>query len=339
MIWRENISLRPFNTFGMDAVARYFHAFRSADELMEGISGESDLDGMQHMVLGGGSNMLFTRNYDGLILKNEIPGIELKGEDENSVLIKAGAGENWHAFVMQTLEKGWSGLENLALIPGTVGASPLQNIGAYGVEVKDRIVEVEALDLLSRSSISFSNSDCGFGYRDSVFKKKNKGRYAILSVSFRLFKKDQLNLDYGAIRQELESMDVQEPDALAVAKAVMRIRKAKLPDPAVIGNAGSFFKNPLVEDSLFQKLKLRYPDLVAYPSASGEYKLAAGWLMERAGWKGYRDGDAGCHPSQALVLVNYGNAKGSDILNLCNRIKTDVKEKFGVLLEEEVNIY
>lgn len=339
MIWKENISLKPFNTFGMDVKARYFHAFRSMEELMSGIYDESDIATMQRLILGGGSNVLFTHNFDGLVLKNEILGIEVSEEDENSVLVKAGAGENWHTFVMQTLDKGWSGLENLALIPGSVGASPLQNIGAYGVEVKDLVAEVETFDLHERTKVIFTNEDCAFGYRESVFKKKYKGRFAILSVSFRLNKKEHLHLDYGAIRQELDSMAIQNPDAKAVAAAVMRIRKAKLPDPAVIGNAGSFFKNPMVEESLYSKLKDQYPDLVAFPSSSGEYKLAAGWLIEKAGWKGYRKGDAGCHPAQALVLVNYGNANGKEILDLCGKIKADVKEKFEVLLEEEVNIY
>lgn len=326
------------NTFGMDVYARYFHAFHTVEELQQGLSELSMSAKLPRMILGGGSNILFTRDYEGLILKNEIRGITILREDDDVVYVEAGAGENWHAFVMHTLKMGWNGLENLALIPGSVGASPLQNIGAYGVEVRDRIHSLKVIDLDDQSLVEFKNNDCVFGYRDSVFKNKYKGKFAILSVTFQLLKKPRLQLDYGAIRQELESMHIQNPAAADVAAAVIRIRTSKLPDPAVVGNAGSFFKNPTVDEHSYLALKKSYPDLIAYGLPSGNYKLAAGWIIEKAGWKGYRDGDAGCHPAQALVLVNYGHATGREILNLCQKIKSDVQKQFGLMLEEEVNI-
>lgn len=335
---RENISLKAFNTFGIDVQARYFGAFNGLAGLEELIDFSSQGNGLPRLVLGGGSNLLFTRNFDGLVLKNEIPGIEMIREDEHHVYVRAGAGENWHRFVMYCLEKGWSGMENLALIPGLTGATPMQNIGAYGVEIKDIFESLEAFDIRDKTTVRFSATDCAFGYRESIFKNKLKGLFVITHVTYRLNKKPVLRMEYGAISAELERMKVTRPDPESVARAVMNIRRSKLPDPLITGNAGSFFKNPELDEARFLELKSKHPDIVGYTQPGGKVKLAAGWLIEKCGWKGYRNGDAGCHELQALVLVNYGNAGGSDILHLSQKIKAEVHGTFGILLEEEVNI-
>jgi len=330
---QENISLRNYNTFRIETIARHFSTFSDPEELLELIS-----DKFPMLILGGGSNMLFTRNFDGLILKNEIKGIDELHEDEEYVYVRAGAGENWHAFVQYCIHRNWAGLENLSLIPGNVGASPMQNIGAYGVEVESLFWDLEALHLREKKLYTFTKTDCQFGYRDSVFKNKFKNEFAILNVSFRLRKKPVFHTSYGAIQQELERMGVKELSIQAISEAVIHIRRSKLPDPEEIGNAGSFFKNPSVPKVLYEALKIKYPDLVGYINADGTIKLAAGWMIEKCGWKGYRSGDTGCHAKQALVLVNYGNAKGEEILELSEKIIKSVKEKFGVELEREVNI-
>lgn len=341
----ENSSLRRFNTFGVDVSAHYFSSFATPDQLAELIA----MTPASPLILGGGSNVLFTRDIDGLVLKNEIRGIDLVLEDEEYVYIKTGAGENWHSFVLHCLERDWAGVENLSLIPGSVGAAPMQNIGAYGVEIKDVFHELEAYDLDEQKVYTFSLNDCEFGYRESVFKRKYKDRFVILNVTFRLRREPVFHTSYGAIREELEKMGVSQLSIQAISQAVIRIRSSKLPDPAVIGNAGSFFKNPTVPNAQFESLQAKFPGIVGYRNTpdqagatgadgGGTTKLAAGWLIEQCGWKGFRRGDAGCHDRQALVLVNYGNASGEEIYDLSEEILLSVERKFGVKLEREVNI-
>ena len=333
----QNISLKNLNTFGIDVWAAYFSKFKSIDDLTELLTNtKSQIP--NPIILGGGSNILFTKNVDGLVLKNEITGIENINEDEEHVYIKAGAGENWHRFVLYCLENNYAGIENLAMIPGNVGASPMQNIGAYGVEIKDVFDSLDALNIEEQKIVSFNTADCAFGYRESVFKNKYKGQFIITSVTYKLNKKPVFNISYGAIKDELEKMKVQELSVKVIAQAVINIRTSKLPDPKVIGNAGSFFKNPEVDIILFEVLLAQFPKIVSYRLNNGKVKLAAGWLIEHCGWKGYRKGDAGCHEKQALVLVNYGKAKGKEIYDLSSEILQSVHEKFGVELEREVNI-
>jgi UDP-N-acetylmuramate dehydrogenase len=332
----QNISLRQYNTFGIDAKARLFSSFKNQEELAELLTPKSRLRTM--MILGGGSNILFTGNFDGLVLKNEIKGIDLIKEDANHIYVKVGAGENWHHLVQYTIQRNWAGLENLSLIPGNVGASPMQNIGAYGVEMKEVFDELEAFHIRDKKIRVFSVNDCEFGYRDSVFKKRYKNDFVILNVTYRLNKKPHFNTSYGAIKQELEKMQVKELSIQAISQAVINIRSSKLPDPATIGNAGSFFKNPEVSKKLYIKLQSSFPGIVGYDLQNGNTKLAAGWLIEQCGWKGIRRGDAGCHAQQALVLVNYGNATGKEVFDLSEDILQSVKQKFGIQLEREVNI-
>jgi UDP-N-acetylmuramate dehydrogenase len=333
----ENASLKAFNTFGIDAKATKMVRFASAVDLKEIFSNEA-LKAMPRLVLGGGSNLLLTSDFDGLVLKNEVPGIELVREDNQHFYIKSGAGVNWHEFVMHCIKNGWAGLENLSLIPGNVGASPMQNIGAYGVEVKDRFDELEAFNLETLETETFDAEACQFGYRESVFKRRLKNKYIITSVTFRLLKKPQLNTSYGAIQGELNSLGIHKPTMTDVSQAVINIRSSKLPDPKVIGNAGSFFKNPLVTEEVYRRLVDEYPSMPFYPAPEGKYKLAAGWLIEKSGWKGLRRENYGVHAKQALVLVNHGGATGSQIYDLSTDILQDVKMKFGVELEREVNI-
>lgn len=332
----ENVSLFQYNTFHIQAFARYFQKFQTAEQLQELLPGVA-----QHqpvLVIGGGSNLLFTGNYHGLVVKNEVMGITLAGEDKDYVYLKAGAGENWHRFVLYCIEHNLAGVENLSLIPGSIGACPIQNIGAYGVEVKDVFYELEAYDTHEKKLVTFDLHRCEFGYRESVFKKKYKGRFVILHVTFRLLKKPRFNIGYGALQQELEHAGVQELSIRAVSDAVIRIRRSKLPDPAEIGNAGSFFKNPEVADAYYQLLKQDFSTMPGYQTGSNTTKLAAGWLIEQCGWKGYRKGDAGCYEKQALVLVNYGNAGGEEVYDLSELIIKSVEKKFGITLEREVNI-
>jgi UDP-N-acetylmuramate dehydrogenase len=344
---QENISLKPFNTFGIDAMARWFASFHNAGELSELLTWSSGPrtpgshpDSYRHptLILGGGSNILFTKNFDGLVMKNEIKGMEKVSEDENHVYIKAGAGENWHQFVLYCIENNYAGIENLSLIPGCVGASPMQNIGAYGVEIKDVFHELTAFHLEEKSNYTFGLKDCEFGYRESIFKNKYKGQFVITNVTYRLNKQPVFHTSYGAIEQELEKMNVKELSIRAISDAVVSIRSSKLPDPKEVGNAGSFFKNPSVEKEKYDNLKLEFPNVVGYANPDGTVKLAAGWLIEQCGWKGFREGDAGVHPKQALVLVNYSNATGKNIYDLSEKVLQSVNQKFGVLLEREVNI-
>lgn len=333
----ENYPLRPLNTFHIEATARYFASASAVDDAREILSSER-FKSLPRLILGGGSNILFTRDFNGIVIKNELKGIGLVHEDADHYYVKAGAGENWHLFVMHCIDHGYAGVENLSLIPGNVGAGPMQNIGAYGVELKDVFHELEALNIQTLDVETFSNAECRFGYRESIFKREAKDRYIITSVTFRLNKKPVFNTSYGAIEKELEAMNVQELSIRAISQAVINIRSSKLPDPAKIGNAGSFFKNPVVSVEKYESLRQQFPNIVAYPSSPAEVKLAAGWLIEQCGWKGQTYGDAGVHKLQALVLVNYGNAEGREIYNLSQRILDSVFEKFGVELEREVNI-
>ena len=343
MLVQENISLRKLNTFGIDVSARYFASFNIVDELSE-LLHSPFLSDHSPLILGGGSNILFTKSFDGLVLKNDITGIKTIKEDEHYVYVQVGAGENWHRFVQHCIKNQWAGVENLSLIPGNVGASPMQNIGAYGVEIKDVFFSLEAFHIKEQKIVTFSLNDCEFGYRESVFKRKFKDEFVITSVTYRLNKQPVFNISYGAIEQELGKMGVTTLSIAAISQAVINIRSSKLPNPAEIGNAGSFFKNPHVSAAEFQQIKDKYPNLVGYPQENGEVKLAAGWLIEHCGppgvlsWKGFRRGDAGCHARQSLVLVNYDNATGKEIFDLSEEILQTVKEKFGVVLEREVNI-
>jgi UDP-N-acetylmuramate dehydrogenase len=322
----------------MDVRAAHFASFDSTDELLSLLQ-TPIITQQPLLILGSGSNVLFTKDVAGSVLKNNIKGIEKVDEDDQYYFIKAGAGENWHSFVMHCVEHGYAGIENLALIPGSVGASPMQNIGAYGVEIKDVFHSLEAIHIKEGYSRIFTADDCAFGYRESVFKNQYKHTYVITSVTYRLAKKPSFVISYGAIEQQLEKMQVKELSLHSVAQAVMSIRQSKLPDPAVLGNAGSFFKNPTIPTEQYHLLKENFSSLVAYEQPNSQFKLAAGWLIEQCGWKGFRKGDAGCHSQQALVLVNHGNATGEQIYQLSEDIIQSVESKFGVVLEREVNIY
>jgi len=340
---QQNFSLKKYNTFGIDAYGKYFMTFDSLSALHIFFENEKNISDSK-LILGGGSNILFTKNFDGIVLKNEIKGIQTIYEDDEYALVKTGAGENWHQFVLHCINKDLAGVENLSLIPGNVGASPMQNIGAYGVEIKDIFHSLEAYNYVENKVFNFSLNDCEFGYRDSIFKKKYKNQFAILNVTFRLNKQPQFNISYGAIKEELERMNVEKLTIKAVSDAVINIRTSKLPDPEVIGNAGSFFKNPEVNSHELHELIQINSGVPSFKINDDAYKIPAAWLVEHCGprtgmsWKGYRRKDAGCYDKQALVLVNYGNASGEEIYILSEEIKVSVKEKFGIALETEVNI-
>ena len=332
-------SLKSLNTFGISVSAEWFAVCKSTEDFREALDEAKNNLKSDVLILGGGSNILFTQNYCGLVLKNNIAGISLLREDDDFYYIKAGAGENWHAFVMHCVNHGYAGVENLSLIPGSVGAGPMQNIGAYGVELKDVFYELTALHRDTHALVTFTLSDCAFDYRSSVFKTIFKDQYVIVDVTFKLRKKPVYNTSYGAIEEELEKAGA-ELSIKSISDAVIRIRQSKLPDPAEIGNAGSFFKNPSIPVSQYETLKQHYPSLPGYPSSvEGHIKTAAGWLIEQCGWKGYRKDDYGVHRHQALVLVNYTNAPGKAIYDLSEEIIRSVKEKFGIELEREVNTY
>lgn len=340
---RENISLRPYHTFGIDVSARYFAAFSDTGQI-QALLDEKVAKDHRKLILGGGSNILFTGDFAGLVMKNEITGMEMTQETDEYIFLRVGAGENWHRFVMYCVTKGYAGVENLSLIPGSVGASPMQNIGAYGVEIKDVFHELEAFHWHDQEIHRFSNADCAFGYRESVFKKKYKDQYVITHVTYRLNKKPVFHTHYGTIQQELEKMNVKELSIAALSQAVINIRSSKLPDPKEIGNAGSFFKNPTIPKPQYEALKQQFPEMPSFPLDEEKVKVPAGWLIEHshpagaATWKGYRKGDAGCYPKQALVLVNYGRATGAEIFNLSEEIMQTVETQFGIKLEREVNI-
>ncbi len=333
----QNVSLKQFNTFGIEVNAAFFAKFTNSDELVALLS-DKEFAKLPRLVLGGGSNMLFTKNYEGIVLKNEIPGIDVIGEDAYGWLVKVGAGIRWHDFVLYCIERGYAGVENLSLIPGSVGAAPIQNIGAYGVEQKDTFYSLDAIEIATGKKLTFMNSDCHFGYRDSIFKQNYKNKIVITSVTYKLKRTPDLNTTYGAIDSELKKIGVNKITIKNISDAVCNIRRSKLPDPAVIGNAGSFFKNPEVDSSVFAHLKNSFPGIVGYELQNGNFKLAAGYLIEQCGWKGKRVGNTGSHKDQALVLVNYGNATGNEIWELAMNIQKSVNDKFGVLVEPEVNI-
>jgi len=331
---QTNKNLKEYNTFGISVKAEMFAVFSSIDELKQILSFRNN---KKLLVLGGGSNLLLTKDFDGLVIKNEIKRFEVIEETDSEVIVESGAGENWHEFVLNCIDKGFGGIENLSLIPGSVGASPMQNIGAYGVEIKDVFESLSAYHIANGEIHYFDKTKCEFGYRESIFKNKVKGEYIILTVTFRLTKNPTINSSYGAINEQLKVMGIQEPTIKELSSAVIAIRQSKLPDPKIIGNAGSFFKNPTVEIALLEQIQKNYPDIPNYPAVNGK-KLAAGWLIEKAGWKGRTFDNYGVHKLQALVLVNYGNCTGQEIFDLSSQIIQDVFEKFGVLLEREVNI-
>jgi UDP-N-acetylmuramate dehydrogenase len=333
---QHNVSLRNLNTFGLESRAQSFEEVKSV-EALTAIIKNPDLHAVPRFILGGGSNILLTQNIDALVIKISIKGIEKVKEDDDHVWLHVGAGEMWHDFVMYCVDNGYAGVENLSLIPGTVGAAPMQNIGAYGVEIKEVVEMVETVSADTAEQRIFSNQECHFGYRESIFKHELKGKCIITGVLFRLNKKPAYHVAYGDIQNTLEEMHVETLSIKAVSEAVIRIRKSKLPDPAEIGNAGSFFKNPEIPEAQFNHLKNDFSTLPGYPARPGFVKVPAGWLIEQAGWKGYREGAIGVHARQALVLVNYGGGSGNDIKLLSQKIQKSVEEKFGICLNAEVN--
>lgn len=333
---QHNVSLRNLNTFGLESRAQSFEEVKSVESLTAIIK-NPELRAVPKFILGGGSNILLTQDVDALVIKISIKGIEKVKEDNDHIWLHVGAGEMWHDFVMYCVDNEYAGVENLSLIPGTVGAAPMQNIGAYGVEIKEVVEMVETISFEDAASKVFSNDACLFGYRESIFKHELKGQYIITGVLFRLNKKPAYHVAYGDIQKTLEEMDVQTLSIKAVSDAVIRIRRSKLPDPAEIGNAGSFFKNPEIPEDQFNRLKNDFPALPGYPAGQGLVKVPAGWLIEQAGWKGYRDGAIGVHARQALVLVNYGGGRGEEIKLLSQKIQQSIEEKFGIRLNAEVN--
>lgn len=327
-----NVSLLPYNTFGIDVQADFYIELKDASDIVEALPFDK-----KTLVLGGGSNVLFTEDFHGLLIRNCIGGISEEVHGDN-VVLTAGAGVIWDELVNYCMERNYGGIENLISIPGSVGAAPIQNIGAYGVELKDCFHYLEAIELSSGEKKVFKKEDCHFGYRDSIFKSELKGTMIVLSVSLILKKNKKPDTSYGVISAELERMGVKEPSIRAVGVAVANIRSGKLPDPEELGNAGSFFKNPVVSEEIFNKIRNEKPDAPSYKEREGMVKVPAGWLIEQCGWKGRRMGNAGVHENQALVLVNHGGATGQEILALANAVKTSVNEKFGINLEKEVNV-
>lgn len=333
---QQDISLKAFNTFGIDANAKHFVSVTSNDELKTVLS---LTDYSEKFILGGGSNMLLTKDIESLVVHINLKGIEVVEETDDSIQIKANAGENWHEFVSWCLKHDYGGLENLSLIPGNVGSAPIQNIGAYGIELKDVFVSCNAIDVQTLESRTFNFEDCKFGYRESIFKQECKGKYVITDVTFKLTKKNHaLHTNYGAIASELEQMQITQPTIQDISKAVIAIRQSKLPDPKKIGNSGSFFKNPIVPLHQLENLKLNFPEIPSYFVSETEVKIPAGWLIEKAGFKGKTLDDYGVHKHQALVLVNYGNAEGRDIYKLALLIQKTIYRIFKVQIETEVNI-
>ena len=332
----KNVSLKPFNTFGIDTKAASFCNITSIEKLKAVLK---DKHSSPLLVLGGGSNMLLTQDIEALVLHINLKGIEVISESKNRVVVKAMAGESWHDFVLWCLDRNYGGVENMSLIPGNIGTAPIQNIGAYGAEIKDVFVSCDALNISDQTTKRFNKSDCNFGYRESIFKQDLKGQYIITSINIELTKVDhQLKIDYGAIKTELEASNINNPNIKDVSKAVIAIRQSKLPDPKDIGNSGSFFKNPIISAEQFSILKSNFPEAPSYRISDSEIKVPAGWLIEKAGFKGKRFEDCGVHDKQALVLVNYGNAKGSDIYKLAQLIQKTVKRIFNISIETEVNI-
>ena len=332
----NNISLKSFNTFGIEAFAKQFVNITSTEELLEVLESKQFPD---KFILGGGSNMLLTQDIDALVIHINTKGKDIIREENDHVYVKIQAGENWHEFVLWCIDNGFGGVENLSLIPGNVGTSPIQNIGAYGVELKDVFVECEAINVDDFTINTFQKENCNFGYRNSIFKHEVKGKYIITNVTFKLTKANhKLNTSYGAISSELNEKNINLPTIKDVSDAVINIRQSKLPDPKEIGNSGSFFKNPVITLEIFEKLQANFPEIPSYVVSENERKIPAGWLIEEAGFKGKRFGDYGVHKKQALVLVNYGSAKGSDILKLSKLIQKTIKRIFNITLEAEVNV-
>ena len=333
----ENFSLKQYNTFGVDVKARKYISVNNTNELRDVLQ---QAYASEIFVLGGGSNMLLTQDLDKTVVHINIKGIKFISENKDHVVLKVGAGENWHQFVLYCIEKGYGGLENLSLIPGYVGTAPIQNIGAYGVELKDSFESCEALRIQTLEVEHFSNEQCEFGYRNSVFKNKLKGEYIITSVNFKLSKRNhQLSTSYGAIQAELDKHNIKEPTIKNISDAVINIRQQKLPDPRELGNSGSFFKNPIINETKFKKLQKEFPEMPFYALRANQIKIPAGWLIDQAGLKGYRKGDAAVHKNQALVLVNHGNASGQEILALSKEIQDKIYQKYNIKLEAEVNIF
>lgn len=336
---KQNHPLKKHNTLGIDVQTRYWVEINSVQEL-EKLFANSQYNTLPRLVLGGGSNIVLTKDFEGIVIHLSSKGISIEKEEQDFVYIKAEAGENWHEFVQWNLNQNFGGLENMSLIPGNVGTAPMQNIGAYGVEIKDVFHELEAFEMATGKIRKFSLEECKLGYRESVFKQELKNQYIITSVTFRLTKHNHvIKSSYGAIQEELAKQNIQNPSIQDISKAVIAIRESKLPNPSVLGNCGSFFKNPIISQKHFENLQQRYTDLVGYPINEDYVKVAAGWLIEKAGWKGKRFGDAGVHERQALVLVNYGNATGQAILNLSEKIMDDINQKFEIRLEREVNLF
>lgn len=334
----KDVDLKAYNTFSIQAKAQHFAVLRTTDEIPDLLHSALFSEG-KHLFLGGGSNVLFTGNYDGLVIKVDLKGITLLAEDDETVTLHAMAGETWHSFVMYCVGRGYGGIENLSLIPGTCGAAPMQNIGAYGVEIKDVILRVDAVDILTGKKKTFTNKECGFGYRESIFKQTAKDKFLITGITVRLTKKNhRLNKTYGAIEDTLANMGIKDATVKAISEAVIQIRRSKLPDPAIVGNAGSFFKNPTIPVSQYATLKEIHPDIPSYPAEEGQVKVPAGWLIERCGWKGKTFDSIGVHKNQALVIVNYGGGEGKKIWELAMNIQQSVKDSFNIILTPEVNV-
>ncbi len=332
----QNASLKNYNTFGIDAKASTLITVENLDDLKYVLKNNYAED---LFILGGGSNMLLTQDIKATVLHIALKGIEVTNETDEVVFVNANAGENWHEFVLYTLSNNWGGLENLSLIPGNVGTSPIQNIGAYGVELKDTFVSCNAINIQSLEIVHFTAEECEFDYRNSIFKNNEKGKYIITDVLFKLTKKDhKLLTNYGSIDEALKELQVTNPSIRDISNAVIKIRQQKLPDPKILGNSGSFFKNPVITTSEFEILKEKFPEMPHYIVGDDSVKIPAGWLIDKAGLKGYREGDAGVHKNQALVLVNYGEATGKEILNLAHKVQAEIMEKFNIHLEPEVNI-
>lgn len=334
----QNPSLQRFNTFGLDESAREVWVLQDEEDVVEFATDEAAVSNLK-LILGGGSNLLLTGPIDGLVVNIALRGHQVIEENDDYVIVEVQAGENWHQTVLWAIQQGYGGLENLSLIPGQVGTAPVQNIGAYGVELKDHFVSLDGIELGSGAKKTYSLNDCQFGYRDSIFKHELKGKFIITAVRFKLTKSNHsIRTEYGAIQAELEKRGISSPSIKDVSDAVIAIRQSKLPDPQEIGNSGSFFKNPVVAQSEYERIQAEYPDVVAYPAGEGRMKLAAGWMIEKAGWKGFRRGDAGVHERQALVLVNYGEARGQEVYQLALDIIEDIDKRFEVKLTPEVNI-
>lgn len=333
----QNHSLKNLNTFGVDVKAKLFADVFSEDEMIELLTTKK-VNREKKLILGGGSNILFTKDFDGLVIKVSISGIKIIDDFDNLVVIEAGAGVIWDELVKFCVNKNYGGIENLTLIPGTVGAAPIQNIGAYGQELADTFVSLNGVFIDSNENGSFSKDECNFSYRSSIFKEELKNKFIITSVRLKLTKHPKPNTSYKTLSDYLSKRGLSNPSINDTRSAVAEIRRSKLPDPVVIGNAGSFFKNPVVSDNLFKKLKHNNPDVVSFPSESGKIKISAGWLIEKSGWKGKRVGDVGTSPDHALIICNFGNATGAEILEFAMLIKEEVTNKFGIKLEEEVNI-